>query len=86
MINKETWSASEQAQRRRLIKILPEMIDDLSAETPAEVPVKTSAASKSERRQATKSARQTSSSGRRAARRGTPRRRRLLASGRRRYR
>ena len=33
---KNTWSASDQAQRRQLIKILQEMIDDLSAEKPAE--------------------------------------------------
>ena len=29
---KETWSASDRAQRRRLIQILQEMIDDLSRE------------------------------------------------------
>src|ERR1043166_3783199 len=33
---KETWSASDQAQRRQLIKILQEMIDDLSSEKTAE--------------------------------------------------
>ena len=33
---KDTWSASDQAQRRQLIKILREMIDDLSSENPAE--------------------------------------------------
>ena len=29
---KDTWSASDQAQRRHLIKILQEMIDDLTAD------------------------------------------------------
>src|SRR6185436_1608912 len=50
---KETWSASDRAQRRRLIKILQEMIEDLSR-VPEEVeqvvepkrPVTVSAASK----------------------------------------
>lgn len=32
---KETWSASDRAQRRRLIQILQEMIDDLSREPEA---------------------------------------------------
>jgi len=75
---KDTWSASEQAQRRQLIKILQELIDDLSAETPA---VETPAAAKPPRALETKARRQTSSSGRRAARRGASRKRRLLASG-----
>src|SRR5919206_3973416 len=44
---KETWSASEQAQRRQLVKILKEMIDDLSAQTPMEeAPPRISANSK----------------------------------------
>jgi hypothetical protein len=78
---KDTWSASEQAQRRHLIKILQEMIDDLSAETPAvEAPAPELAAAKIERGAQTKSSRRTGSSARRAARRGAPSRRRLAAS------
>jgi hypothetical protein len=79
---KDTWSASEQAQRRRLIKILQEMIDDLSTETPAEeAPVRRLAAAKIQRTPATKSRQRTRSPGRRAARQAAPSRRRLVASG-----
>ena len=35
----ESWSASDRAQRRRLIRILQEMIDDLSAEPESAEPV-----------------------------------------------
>jgi hypothetical protein len=79
---KETWSASEQAQRRQLVKILQEMIDDLTAETPAvEEPVRRLAVAKVQRGSETKSRRRTPSTARRAARQGTPRRRRLVAAG-----
>ena len=79
---KETWSASDRAQRRQLIKILQEMIDDLSAETPpAEEPVRRLAAAKVQQRGSEiTSRRRTPSPARRAARQGAPRRRRLVAS------
>lgn len=64
---KDTWSASDQAQRRQLIKILQEMIDDLSAEKPAEQ----EAGSKQGKR----------SNGKHAARETTPTPRRLAAVG-----
>ena len=79
---KDTWSASEGAQRRQLIKILQEMIDDLSAETPAvEEPASTLAVDKAQGGSKIKYTRRRP--GRRAARQVTPRRRRLVASGRR---
>jgi hypothetical protein len=79
---KETWSASDQAQRRSLIKILQEMIDDLSADTPAvEGPVRRLAAAKAQQPSETKSRQRTRSPSSRGARRGAPRRRRLVASG-----
>jgi hypothetical protein len=64
---KETWSASDQAQRRQLIKILQEMIDNLSSEKPAEQ----EADSKQRKR----------SNGRHAARETAPTPRRLVAAG-----
>jgi hypothetical protein len=77
---KETWSASEQAQRRQLIKILQEMIDDLSAETPAEEAPAVAQADprRAQQRKATSHA---LSRGKRAARQGPPPRKRLLATG-----
>ena len=83
---KETWSASEQAQRRHLVKILQEMIDDLSAESPeVEAPMHRFTASKAQRGSAAK-ARRPPSPGRRAARQVAPSRRRLVASAGRRRR
>jgi hypothetical protein len=84
---KETWSASERAQRQQLIKILQEMIDDLSAEAPEEeAPVHRRAAAKMEQNSKTKSRRPTPEPVKRVARRGAPSRRRLVASGGRRSR
>jgi hypothetical protein len=84
---KDTWSASEQAQRRQLVKILQEMIKDLSAETPeAEEPGRRPAAVKARRGLETKAGRQKPSPARRAARQGAPSRRRLVASAGRRRR
>jgi hypothetical protein len=84
---KDTWSASEQAQRRHLIKILQEMIDDLSAGTPAkEAPVRGLATANVRQSRATKSRQRTQLPDRRAARQGAPVRRRLVASGTRRRR
>src|SRR5262245_7348354 len=83
---KETWSASEHAQRRHLVKILQEMIDDLSAESAeAEAPVRRFAAGKAQRGSAAKAGRPPSP-GRRAARQVAPSRRRLVASAGRRRR
>ena len=82
---KDTWSASEQAQRRHLIKILQDMIDDLSAETPAEeTQALRLAAAKVRQSRVLKSRQRTGLPGRRAGSRGAPVRRRLFASGRRR--
>jgi hypothetical protein len=79
---KDTWSASEHARRRHLIKILQEMIDDLSVETPAEeAPVRRLAAARVQQAAGTKARQQTRLSGRRAARQRTPVRRRSVASG-----
>jgi hypothetical protein len=79
---KDTWSASEQAQRRSLIKIFQEMIDQLSADIPAvETPGRRPAAAKAQQASETKSKQRTRSRGSRGARRGAPSRRRLVASG-----
>jgi hypothetical protein len=79
---KDTWSASEQAQRRSLIKIFQEMIDHLSADIPAaEGPVRRLAAAKAQQASETKSRQRTRSRGSRGARRAAPSRRRLVASG-----
>jgi hypothetical protein len=76
---KETWSASEQAQRRHLVKILQEMIDDLSAEAPeVDAPVRKLTAGKAQRGPAAKAGRRTPSPGRRAGRQVAPSRRRWL--------
>jgi hypothetical protein len=80
---KDTWSASEQAQRRSLIKIFQEMIDHLSADIPAvETPVRRLAAAKAQQASKTKSRQRTRSHGSRGARRRAPSRMRLVASGR----
>jgi hypothetical protein len=84
---KDTWSANEQAQRRQLIKILREMIDDLSVEAPAvDTPAEAPATARPQRDAPAKAPRQTSPSARRAARRGARSRRRLVAAGGRRHR
>lgn len=79
---KDTWSASEQAQRRQLIKILQEMINDLSVETPAaEEPAHKRAAAKPSQLRQNKSRQRMRSAGRRAAPQAARTRRRLVASG-----
>jgi hypothetical protein len=79
---KDTWSASEQAQRRSLIKIFQEMIDQLSADIPAvEAPVRKPAAAKAQQASKTKSRQRRPSRDSRGVRRGAPSRRRLVASG-----
>jgi hypothetical protein len=78
---KDTWSASEKAQRRLLMKILRELMDDLRAETPAEEgPVRALKPAKVERSPKVKSRQRKRSPVRRAARQGSPRRKRLVAS------
>jgi hypothetical protein len=80
---KDTWSASEQAQRRQLIKILQEMIEDLSAATPSAEPrARRVEAARLDRASKSQSRQRLRSPGKRAARRGAPTRRRLVASGR----
>ena len=78
---KETWSASEAAQRRQLIKILQEMIKDLS-EKPQEVeaPEETPAAATLRQAEKTRAIRRGASGVTRAVRQATPARRRLVGS------
>jgi len=78
---KDTWSASEQAQRRQLVKILQEMIDDLSAEPPAESPENEPAVANAETNVAAIPQRRTGSAAPRTGRRGAPSRKRLAAAG-----
>jgi hypothetical protein len=79
---KDTWSASEQAQRRRLIEILQEMIADLSAAIPAEeAPDRRLAAANGQRTRKSKSRQHTRSASRRSPRQRASTRRRLVVSG-----
>jgi len=79
---KDTWSASDQAQRRHLIKILQEMIDDLTADMPVEkAPASALAAAKAERAPETRLTPRKRSAARANARKGASGRRRLVASG-----
>jgi hypothetical protein len=79
---KDTWSASDQAQRRHLIKILQEMIDDLTAEIPVEkAPASVHPAAKAERAPKTKLTQRRRSAARANARQGGSARRRLVATG-----
>lgn len=83
---KDSWSSSERAQRQHLVKILHEMIDDLSAEPEVvETAAATPATVKLGQDAETKARRRTASAARRAKRGGTSRRR-LVASGARRRR
>ena len=77
---KDTWSASDQAQRRHLIKILQEMIDDLTADMPVEK-APASAVAKAERAPKTSLTQRKRSAARANARKGASGRRRLVASG-----
>src|ERR1044071_5955186 len=80
--DKETWSSSEAAQRRQLIKILQEMIKDLS-EKPQELeaPARKPAAARP-RKVEMKATRTTASGTRRAARQeGSTRTRRVASAG-----
>ena len=79
---KDTWSASDQAQRRHLIKILQEMIDDLTADMPVEkAPASALAAAKAERAPKTRLTQRKRSAARANARKDASGRRRLVASG-----
>ena len=79
---KDTWSASDQAQRRHLIKILQEMIDDLTADMSVEkAPASALAAAKAERAPETRLTPRKRSAARANARKGASGRRRLVASG-----
>ena len=79
---KDTWSASDQAQRRHLIKILQEMIDDLTADMPVEkAPASALAAAKAERAPKTRLTPRKRSAARANARQDASGQRRLVASG-----
>jgi hypothetical protein len=81
---RDAWSSSESAQRRHLVKILQEMIDDLSAEPQvAEAPAREAEVARLPGVE-TKTKRRTASAARRATRQGGPSPKRLVASGRRR--
>jgi hypothetical protein len=80
---RDTWSSSERAQRRHLVKILQEMIDDLSAqpqvvEVPADRPVV------AQLRQGVDTGTRRRTAARRATRQRASRRRLVAAGGRRR--
>jgi hypothetical protein len=83
---RDAWSSSESAQRRHLVKILQEMIGDLSAEPQVgDVPGHKPAVAKLQSVE-TKTRRRTASAVRRATRQGGPSPKRLVASGGRRRR
>jgi hypothetical protein len=64
----EAWSASEKAQRKHLVKILQEMIDDLSAQPEVEAPVRRRALATVREGAETRARRRTSSPARHAGR------------------
>ena len=79
---KDTWSASERAQRQHLVKILQEMIDDLTAQPQeVEVPARRATVASLRRGVETKTRRRTASAHGRATRRGRPGGMRWVASG-----
>jgi hypothetical protein len=82
---RDAWSASERAQRQHLVKLLQEMIDDLSAEPQVEAPARKAPVAKLQS-VATKTRQRTASTARRATSQGGPTRRRLVASAGRRRR
>ena len=82
----ESWSASEPAQRKHLVKILQEMIDDLTAEPQVEGPADRPAVARVAGGVETKARRRAAPSVRRAPRQAAPSRRRLVASAGRRRR
>src|SRR5215475_1005183 len=82
---RDTWSTSERAQRRHLVKILQEMIDDLNTQV-VEAPEGRPAVAKLRQGIETKARRRTTLAARRATRQDRSTRRRLVASGGRRRR
>src|SRR5215475_1209412 len=78
---RDTWSTSEKAQRRHLVKILQEMIDDLSSD-PQVIKAPTPRPTTAKFRQGVehKTRRRTTLAARRATRQGRPMRRRQVAS------
>ena len=84
---KDTWSTSEKAQRRQLVKILQEMIDDLNSDPQViEPPVTGPTTAKFRQDVEHKTRRRPVLAARRARRQGGPTRRHLVASGGRRRR
>jgi hypothetical protein len=78
---RDAWSTSERAQRQHLVKILQEMIDDLSAEPQVVEATGRPAMPTLRRGLETKTKRRMASAARRATRPNRPMRRRLAASG-----
>jgi hypothetical protein len=79
---RDTWSTSERVQRQHLVKILQEMIDDLSSEPQAiEPPAPGPTTAKFRHGVEHKTRRRTVLATRRATRQGGPTRRHLVASG-----
>jgi hypothetical protein len=76
---RDTWSTSEPAQRQHLVKILKEILDDLSRGSQLVEPADTPAVAKLRQGVETKT-RQRTAAARRATRKGGPTRRRLVAS------
>jgi hypothetical protein len=84
---RDAWSISERARRQHLVKILREMIDDLSAEPQVvKAPPRRPAVAKFRRGVETKPRRRTAWGARRVTRQGGPSPKRLVASGARRRR
>ena len=82
---RDSWSSSERAQRQHLVKILQEMIDDLSAEPQVvETAEQTPAIANLRRNVDTKARRRTASAGRGATRQRASRRDLVASGGRRR--
>jgi hypothetical protein len=79
---RDTWSTSEQAQRRHLVKILQEMIDDLTEQPEEmEVPARRAAVARLRRGVETKTRQRAASGAGRGTRQGRTSRIRLVASG-----
>jgi hypothetical protein len=84
---RDAWSTSEMAQRRHLVKILQEMIDDLSAEPQViEAPAHRPTVAKFQGGVEKKTKRRTTLAARRVTHQAGPSRRRMVASGARRRR
>ena len=84
--DKDSWSASEQAQRRQLIRILQDTIEDLRKATPEGDPARRLAATQIQPKSRVRAKRASSLAGTRAARQRDSGRKRLVASAGRRRR